>query len=587
MTGVIRHRGPDDEGVFSDDEVTIGNRRLAVVDLSAAGRQPMFNEAKTAAVVYNGEIYNFQDLKKDLATRGYKFFSQTDTEVVLRGYEEYGVGVFSRLRGMWAVAIYDQRQKKLILSRDFFGIKPLYYFYDGEDLTFASEIKALKVFFETKRQQFSLSPLGVQAYFVLGYTPHPLTIFNEIKKVNPGEILTFDLPTKKLSSDLIDWDREIESTVADPANFEKVMLESVEKHLIADVPVGVFLSGGADSTLIALLLKKLGKKLDAFTVRIRGRRDVDFASKIAQFAGLNHHLVALDDEAFGEMYQKTWEMLDEPIADSSLIPSLLVAREASKSVKVVMTGEGGDELFWGYERYQKLFGLIKIFAGRSSSILDYQRSESRFYLRYVRPILRRLRLLDARRRGDLLAAYLDLAVAGGDFTNRGPIAKFLADNLTAAGPEVSLIDRKFYLPDNLLYKTDFATMSYSVEGRVPILDKEVYGFARRLAPEEKWRWVVGKKIVKDYLAQNLPPELIFRKKEGFSLPLAEYLFKGHQPEIKEAIQALLDWKIDGLSPGALNRMREDADYLGLIQTKFPTVLFSILAFYKVVSKYQR
>ena len=571
MTGAIARRGPDDEGIFSDGRLTIGNRRLAIIDLSSAGHQPMFNREKTIGIVYNGEIYNFRELRDELRARGFVFESDTDTEVILKGYEAYGEKIIERLRGMWAIAIYDAPKGRLFLSRDFFGIKPLYYFFDGKVVVFASEIKAIKKFLEKNKTKLHFSPLAVSVYFVLGYTPHPLTIFEEIKKVSPGETVIFDLAANNFSSSFLKWEEG--GGVSRAADFEKVMLESVEKHLISDVPVGVFLSGGADSTLIALLLKKLGKKLNAFTVRIKERKDADYAGKIAAFSGLNQREISLDENNFEEMYQKTWEMLDEPIADNSLFPSLLISREAAKSVKVVMTGEGGDELFLGYERYQKMKGLYFPGAGL------LRRPESVLYLRYLRPLFRRLRS------GNLLSFYLENAAIDSDFADRLAVKKHLAERFSNDKQLINLFDEKLYLPNDLLYKTDFATMSYSIEGRVPILDKEVYAYARNLPMEEKLSGGIGKKIIKDYLAKNLPPELIFRQKEGFSLPLREYLFKNHEAEIKEALRYLLENKINSLSRPACARALKDQSYFALLKDKFPAVLFAALAFYKVTKKY--
>jgi len=346
MCASIAHRGPDDEGVFSDEFVTIGNRRLSIIDLSKAGAQPMSNRDNLVSIVYNGEVYNFQEIKNDLMRKGYQFTSNTDTEVILYGYEYYGKEIFNMLRGMWAVCIYDRKNKELVLARDYFGIKPLYYFWDGEDFCFASEIKAIKKFLEQKGKKMTLSKEGIEQYFVLGYTAHPLTVFGKVQKVSPGEILTFNIASKNFSSIFLDW-QDQENTIPDTSPeralsvLEDTMRDSVEKHIISDVPIGVFLSGGSDSTLIALMLKKLGVQFNAFTVRIEGRKDADYAAKIAKFAGLPHEEIVFDKAAFEKSYEECWEYLDEPIADTSLLPSLTVSRAAAKSVKVVLAGEGG------------------------------------------------------------------------------------------------------------------------------------------------------------------------------------------------------------------------------------------------------
>ena len=573
MAATLRHRGSDDHGVFSDGNATLGHQRLSILDLSTAGHQPMSDKEGKIWISYNGEIYNFKELRKDLEKKGCIFKSRTDTEVIIYGYKEYGPDFFKKMRGMWALAIYDSLKEELLLARDFFGIKPLYYSWRGRDLIFASEIRALngKVF-----------SFGAASYFVLGYTPHPWTIFENVKKVSPGEVLVFNLQNKSLSSRQMNLEAAVDGPISRPGDFEAVMLESVEKHLIADVPVGIFLSGGADSSLLALMLKKLGKSPKAFTVRLAGKKDADFAKSIAHFAGLDHGEILMNEENFEEMYSRLFETLDEPIADTALFPTMLVAKEASRHVKVVMTGEGGDELFWGYERYRNLLGLDRAGNGYPSF---FSRPENIFYLNYIKPVLRRLRLAYFKAGSNLPGSYLDYVAIDSDFGNKSEVYKHFAESAKTKNLPPSFFDEKFYLPDNLLKKTDFATMSYSIEGRVPFLDREVYKFAKNLAPSEKFASGLGKKIVKDYLASNLPKELIFRKKEGFSLNPQVYTFKNHKTEIKEAIKYILSLKFGFISEKALSRALRDEAYFEFISRKFPQTVFSWLAFYKVLSRY--
>ncbi|MDP3901945.1 MAG: asparagine synthase (glutamine-hydrolyzing) [bacterium] len=586
MGDAIAHRGPDDQGSFADEIMTLVHRRLSIIDLSAAGHQPMISDDGNLVIIYNGEIYNFNDIRKTLIAKGYQFSSRTDTEVILRGYEAYGEDIFNKLRGMWALAIYDKKRQKLLLSRDFFGVKPLYYYHNGNDFVFASETKAIIKFLEERKISLHGSPMGLMSYFTLGYAPQPLTISQEIKKVASAEVLILDLASKQLTSRLLFWPNSNKPSNAD--DFEKVMLESVERHLMADVPVGVFLSGGADSTLIAVLLKKLGQKLKAFTVNIPGRQDAVFADKIAKFTGLDQQEIVLNDDNFEEMYQKLWESLDEPVADTSLIPSLLVSREAAKSVKVVMTGEGGDELFWGYPRHQNLVGASNILSPNKfiEQLDNHRQPASQTYLNYLRPLLRRWRYYDMKRRGDLVGLYLELTNLTSDFASRSQLQNYFCGRLTNTKPDVSLLDKMFYLPDDLLYKNDFATMNYGIEGRVPILDREAYSFANNLDPHFKIENAIGKKIVKDYLSANLPPELIFRSKEGFSVPLQQFLFRLHKQDIKDSISYLLDCRVNFIDRLALAKMLKDENYFNLISRKFPALLFVILTFYKVTKKYR-
>ena len=593
MVGVLKHRGPDGDGVFFDEFITLGHTRLSIIDLSDAGRQPMTNVDKSIFLSFNGEIYNFKELRSELQKKGKVFTNQTDTEVVLRGYEVWGEKVFEKLRGMWALALYDKYKNKIILSKDFFGIKPLYYYFENNVLIFSSEISAIKTFWDKKNIKTSFSDFGISSYFVLGYALSPFTVFENIKKIKPGEILIFDVLKKEITSSNISWDfkgGELGGGVnpAKLADFEQVMKESVERHLLADVPVGVFLSGGSDSTLIALILKKLGVNISAFTVRIKEKKDADFAKKIAEFAKLSQEEVVLNEQNFGELYDEVFLKLDEPIADTSLIPSLLVAKEASKKVKVVLTGEGADELFLGYERHRNLLGLSKI----GNFFPNFFKFPERdFYLQYLKPIFRRVRLLYFYTKKDLLGAYLENASIDSDFGDKKNVYKYFSERARKErNCDESFFDQKFYLPDNLLKKTDFATMSHSIEGRVPFLDKEVYQFSKNLDKKYKLQNGSppdgGKKIIKDYLASNIPPELIFRKKEGFSLDPRIYIFKNREQEIKEAIKFMLDLDIVSVSQKALFRALNDSVYLKFILNKFPQTAFSWLAFYKTLNKYK-
>lgn len=588
MTQSIAHRGPDDEGVFCDENITLGNRRLSIIDLSQAGHQPMTDSEGQLAIVYNGEVYNFKELKGDLENRGYKFKGGSDTEVILYGYQEYGPEFFNKLRGMWALALYDKKDKKLVLSRDYFGIKPLFYYFDGQDLAFGSEIKTIKEFLNSRKKNLNFSKDGISQYFVLGYTVQPFTVFENIKKVKPGEIVTFDLVRKSFSSQQIKWETKGE-TFSDKEifeKFEKTMLESVKTHLISDVPVGVFLSGGSDSTLVALMMKKLGANLNAFTLRIEGKSDADYAKKIANFASLDHHEIKLSQKDFEEQYEKCWQNLDEPIADSSLLPSLAISKAASERVKVVLTGEGGDELFLGYPRYQLLSGLNKIKGiDPVIHILDQIKHPSFLTaIKYLRPLMRRVRSgYFSKVKMDLLGSYLENAAIDPDVISHETVYKAMAGDYKKQ--DIAWPDRNFYLPNDLLYKTDFATMTYSIEGRVPFLDREVFEFSNSLPEEWKLENGVGKRIVKEYLAKNIPPELIFRKKEGFSVPLSFYQSEDYKKDVHEAVTYCRDvlGRMD-IDNQVFDKLSRDRGFMELFELKFRHFLFATLSFYKTTSK---
>lgn len=599
MTGRIAHRGPDDEGVFCDENVTLGNRRLAILDLSPAGHQPMTSSDGRLIIVYNGEIYNFKELRKELESKGHRFASHSDTEVILNGYQEYGQEFFGQLRGMWAIAIYDKKYRKIVLSRDYFGIKPLFYYFDGRDLAFGSEIKALKEFLDAKNKKIRFSKEGVSQYFVLGYTVQPDTVYESIKKVKPGEIIDFDLTARSFTKSSISWPDE-KVSYSEPElfqEFEKLMLDSVKAHLVSDVPVGIFLSGGADSTLIALMMKKLGANLNAFTVRIEGKKDADYAKRIADFAGLKYQELNFGKKEFEEQYEKCWQYLDEPIADSSLLPSLTVAKAASEKVKVVLTGEGGDELFWGYPRYQLLSGLGRMYGPDSvADFFDYFRKpDSGSYLRYIRPFMRRSRLSYLKNiKRDLLGTYIESAAIDPDAMDRSQAHQAMFGESGGGEPrktasrgerDIAFMDRNFYLPNDLLYKTDFATMAYSIEARVPFLDRNVLKFADSLPDEWRLKDGVGKRIIKEYLAKNLPPELIFRGKEGFSVPLSFYRSDKYKKDMLEAVAFCRDVLSDlGIDNRVFDRLARDMSFMELFESKLRHFLFAALSFYKTTSK---
>ncbi|TSC91503.1 MAG: asparagine synthase (glutamine-hydrolysing) [Parcubacteria group bacterium Licking1014_17] len=551
MADSIAHRGPDDWGIFSDDKITLGNRRLAIIDLSSAGHQPMRSEGNTI-IVYNGEIYNFQELKKDLYAQGCRFKSDSDTEVILNGYDIYGPEIFKKMRGMWACAIYDPKNGKLYLSRDFFGIKPLFYFHDGRRLAFASEIKALIKYFEKNSIELKHEADNVRDYFILGYVPAPGTVYQNIFKLMPGETIEFNLSDSSFKKTQVYWDQ---ASATD--NFEEVIYESIKKHLIADVPVGIYLSGGIDSTSIALTLKEIGVSMKAFTVRIPGKKDADYAKKIADLSGFKHEEIDFNGDVLRETYQVCWQILDEPIADTSLLPSLAVSKLASKEVKVVLTGEGGDELFLGYDKY---FQFRKLSKAKPPTFLSD--------IKNIRPFMRRFRSIVAKGRNDLLGAYIENARIDPAILSTKDLQNRLYKSIGNKVVDIAYFDRKMYLPDDLLYKIDFATMAYSIEGRVPFLDRSVWSFANSLPIDKK----IGKEPLKNYLLKYLPPELVLRKKEGFSIPSLLYLIPDFNDDIRKSY-TMARKMIPGLP---------EFDFL---KKKHPRFIFAMLAFYKTACKF--
>ncbi|OGG43081.1 asparagine synthase (glutamine-hydrolyzing) [Candidatus Kaiserbacteria bacterium RIFCSPHIGHO2_01_FULL_48_10] len=574
MAQRMSHRGPDGAGVFADEHVTLGHRRLAVIDLSPGAAQPMWSPDKTLGIIFNGEIYNFKELRKNLEDAGEHFVTDSDTEVILVGFKKEGKAFFSTMRGMWALALYDREKKTVTLARDPFGIKPLYYLEHEGHFAFASEMKALNCFAQEKKIRFTFSPVGCASFFTLGYAVHPHTVFNEIKKLPPNTIATYQLSSRKLF-----LEHMAPQKVTVPDTLEDALKDSVKHHLVADVPVGVFLSGGVDSTLIALMLKELGTPLHAFTVSMEGREDAMYAAKVAAFSGLTHHVIPLSSERLERAYKTLFDSLDEPVADPGILPSLVVSEEARKHVTCVLTGEGGDELFFGYERYKTLRTLSRV----DQSLGFFESLSVPFFSSSLKALARCLRLFEATLRGDLLEGYLEMVSLSGDLADRRLLSRELRGRFAGRSRPVSFFDETLYLPDDLLYKTDIATMAHSLEARTPFLDPMVAFFARGIPLKEKWH-TEGKRPLRELLAKRLPPEMRMPGKSGFGVPRS-MLMRLVEKDLPTAALALSAMKIPGISPVALQKIGTDALYRARIAHAFPALPFSLCVLSRVVSEY--
>ncbi len=573
MADTIEHRGPDDWGVYTDTRFTFVNRRLAVIDLSPKGHQPMWTPNNELGIAYNGEVYNYRELREELEKRGEIFESESDTEVILRGYQVQGASFFSKMRGMWALAIYNPQKRQVLLARDPFGIKPLYYIKSGRHFAFSSEMKALNLYAQTNRMKFHFSSTGVASYFALGYSIHPYTVFEEIRKLEPGTYMEISLEHNTVKTTPYSW-----KNPSPKRTLEETLIDSVERHLVADVPVGVFLSGGVDSTLIALMLKELGQPLHAFTVSMEGRKDAEYARKIAQFSGLTHHVVELTAERLTEAYTEFMTHVDEPVADTAIIPSLALSKEARKFVTCVLTGEGGDELFFGYERYNTLHRLTRIQKNQGA----LEESLPRPVTGPWKSLARRLRLLEARARNDLLEAYLDVASIGAGKKYFSTVSREIRDALHGVRT-MSALDEAYYLPDALLYKNDIATMAHSIEGRTPFLDRDVRAFALSIPVNEKYRAKVGKRPLRKLLESRLPKELIMEGKSGFSVP-REMLLPIIENGMEETLRTLLDYGVHPFSHSFVTRLA-NPEYRRAVFASLPALPFALTVFARVVSQY--
>jgi len=561
MSGRLIHRGPDDDGLFHEGPVALAARRLSIIDL-AHGHQPIANEDGSAVVVQNGEIYNYRELKRELEGRGHRFATDCDTEVLVHAYEEWGEPFVERLRGMFAIALWDKRRRRLLLARDRFGIKPLYYGSAGGGLSFASELKSL---LEQPGFSREIDPQAVSAYLAFNSIPAPLTIFKTARKLPPGYLLRWEggeLELRRYARPGPAPGGEIRRESADElaAELREVLDDSVRAHLVADVPVGVLLSGGVDSGgLAALASRHTSEPLRTFSIGFEeaGFNELERARLVAERYGTDHHELVLRPNAV-ELLPKLVEAFDEPFGDSSALPTYLVSELAVSEVKVALSGEGGDELFGGYYTY--VADLLARRVGRLAALarplaealpsrtdrvgLDYK--AKRFARAAALPPLERhhgwKEIFSPQERAELAGP----AAAAWD-----PLDLYRARYAETAGAEplarMQDVDLGIYLVDDLLVKTDRLSMAHSLELRVPFLDPKVAEFAFSLPRNLKVRGLGKKRLLRQALAPLLPREIVHGRKQGFSIPIAAWLRGPLEPFAREVLapsaiarQGLLD-----------------------------------------------
>jgi asparagine synthase (glutamine-hydrolysing) len=551
MCQSIVHRGPDDEGIFVKDGAGLGVRRLSVIDL-AGGHQPVFNEDKTVCVVYNGEIYSFAELRLELEGRGHRFYTHTDTEVIVHLYEEMGRDCVQKLRGMFAFAIYDMRQRRLLLARDRLGIKPLHYAFADGQLLFGSEIKSILA---VAPELATIDQRALWEYLYFGYIPDPATAFVSIRKLPPGHVLEFERGQVNIHKY---WDLPEYSTHQPGSEeeclqaLEQRLAEAVRMQLIADVPLGALLSGGTDSsTVVALMARASSRPVKTFSI---GFKDADFneapyAKLVAERFGAEHHELILEPNVV-ETVERLTRSLEEPFGDSSMLPTYYISRLARQHVTVALSGDGGDELFAGYERYQihlrrRNLHWIPDWAGRfyrghlhsrlPSSVpgrnLAYSVSLS-WAERYLEAVS-----LQAFDREMALLSDDFRVTAPGDSDRMNPLRRFL-DQSPARDPlsRVLYLDTKTYLPGDILTKVDRMSMLASLEVRVPILDHLFLEWVTGLHSDWKMRGRTQKYIF-NKLAEKVgvPKEALDRRKQGFTLPLRHWM----RTELKDLIASVL------------------------------------------------
>jgi asparagine synthase (glutamine-hydrolysing) len=545
MSATLVHRGPDSDGVHVDGPVGLAARRLSIIDLET-GDQPIANEDGTVHVVQNGEIYNYRELRAGLEQAGHRFATRSDTEVLVHLYEEHGDAFAERLRGMFAVAVWDAPRRRLVLARDRFGIKPLYYRVDGEGLSFASELRALP------RGEIDLDAL--EAFLAFNSIPAPYSIFREIRKLPPGHLLVWENGEARVSRfarpapvPAAEARDESEDELAEELRAR--LRDSVRAHLIADVPVGVLLSGGIDSALVtALAAEESSEPVHTFSIGFEERSfdELDGARAVASHYGTRHEEIVLRPDGALLLHQIA-DAFDEPCGDSSALPTYLVSQLAAGRVKVAMSGEGGDELFGGYHtyaadllalRYGRLAPFFRPLVERLPSSsrrvsLDYR--AKRFVRGAALPPLERHHAWKEIFSPD---ARAELTGRTSDFD---PVDQLRARFAETEGAELLArlqdVDLGLYLVDDLLVKTDRASMAHSLEARVPYLDPVVAGLALALPTRMKVRRLRKKLLLRKAAAPLLPKRIVYGRKRGFSMPAAAWLRGELVPFAREVLSA--------------------------------------------------
>lgn len=560
MTNVLHHRGPDDVGYFFENfgstQVGFGHRRLSILDLSNQGNQPMV--FKQLMIVYNGEVYNFKEIRIELEKLGYQFESHSDTEVILKAYYEWGIEAVHRFNGMFSISIFDSQKQTLTLIRDRAGVKPLYWYQRDELFMFSSELKS---FHEHPGFQKDLNHDGLALYLQYGYIPQPHTIFNHTHKLQAGHYLELNLKNREISIhkywDVIDCYNKPKLDInADEAQFEteKLLKSACEYRMVSDVPVGIFLSGGYDSSAItALLQSERTKKLKTFSI---GFHDVRFneahhAKKVAKHLGTDHTEYYCTQKDALTILPKLQEIWDEPFGDASAIPTTLVSQLAKEDVTVALSADGGDEVFGGYGKYTSIERKMAAF----NRIPKFTRPISKRLLRNrsVQSLAGKFGVFNAQDRFNRFSLLLDetekgLLKKGSHVFTERDLNKLLLIRYKGVETEfdtkinqnwldnVLAIDYKTYQLDNILTKVDRATMSASLEGREPLLDYRIVEYVARLDPSFKIYNGNKKYLLKRITHKYLPKEIMDRPKMGFGVPIFDWF----KHELKDYLMTYLD-----------------------------------------------
>ena len=565
MSAAIAHRGPDADGLFLSDSMHCGlaHRRLSIIDLSAAANQPMTDPSGRFTLVFNGEVYNFEEIKVTLEKEGIAFKTSSDTEVVLQAYMHWGAECVDQFNGMFALAVWDETEKSLVLFRDRMGIKPLYYFWDGKTFAFASEIKGLTAFTNTK----AWNRAAIAQYFQLGFIPTPMTIYHDIHKLEQGSYIMLDprgLAKKKYwcLSDQIE-----KNTVLDRVGAKKklnnLIQTSVDLRLKSDVPYGVFLSGGIDSSTVAAVAQDRAKQnINTFSIGFKEAQynESEHAQKVAKHLNTNHHEYTVSQKDAQDLITKIPEWYDEPYADTSAIPTYLVSKLAKDNVTMVLTGDGGDEQFLGYGRYawkQRLQNPLVQF--------------SRFMLKTG---FKKMPPERWERAGEYfnygLRHNLNQHVFSVDqsfyssrecdhyfqFSHQESRDRLSFQRKLSAAEQQAFYDLNYYLPDDLLTKVDRVTMQNGIEARVPLLDHNIVSYTLNLDSSLKVQGMTQKWLLKQVLYDYVPKEYFDRPKWGFGIPLQQWLSDDLRFLLEDYVNAKVLAQYDFYNVEAILQLKE-------------------------------
>ena len=594
MNDTMYHRGPNDGGIWQhqekDIEIGLAQRRLSILDLSELGHQPMFSVDKRYAIVYNGEIYNFMEIRKELERDGYQFLSNCDTEVILYAYAKWGKECFAKFNGMFAIALYDIVNKKLTLARDRVGKKPLYYYFHNGHFVFASELKPIMEYpyFEKKVDKDVINHYLCNKYLVA-----PLCIFEHTYKMVPGTILEYQdgKISKTTYWDVIDQYQE--KSVQKNTDFQgcmksidEILQDAVSSRLVADVPVGTFLSGGIDSTLVTAIAQKVTKSpVNTYSIGFydKERNEAPYSAEIAKHLGTNHHEHYVDEKDIFEMIDDLPKYFDEPFSDSSQLPTMLVSKHAAQDITVALSGDGGDEIFCGYKMYDWTW-IAQHFDFCGS--IAYHIPGRKLLDKKLPPELRAF--IYNREKNTKTQLYIDVMIEEAEKLlgrSASNIKYVHEDRLYMPNWQERrmLLDMQTYLPDEILAKTDRASMKYSLEVRCPLLDYRIIEESFRIPHEYKYHRFDKKHILKEITYQYVPKVLLDRPKKGFGVPLRKWLRTVLKDEIVRYADATILKKQDIFDANAVQELMAHQEKSDKIM--YSSMLWSFYVFQKWYQMY--